>query len=97
MVIGQRPALLLARIPAGLEPAQSPLGTGIGESMSPLRLPIRTLYLPSSQSETTFQLQRMSPPGCDTRGVVTRIRAVLWLALLRLPAASRCRDSYAIV
>ena len=52
--------------PAGFEPAQSPLGTGIGESMSPLRLPIRTLCLPSSQSETTFQLQRMSPPGSDT-------------------------------
>jgi hypothetical protein len=39
----------------------------------------------------------MPPPGCDTLGVVTRIRAVPWLALFRLPAASRCRDSYSIV
>ena len=65
--------------------------------MSPLRLPIRTLCLPSSQSETTFRLQRLPPPGSDTRGVVTRFRAVLRLALLRLPAVSRCRDSYSVI
>ena len=39
----------------------------------------------------------MPPPGSDTRVVVTRFRAVLRLALLRLPAVSRCRDSYSVI
>jgi hypothetical protein len=34
--------------------------------MSPLRLPLRTLCLPSARNEPTFQLQGMSPPGSDT-------------------------------